>query len=49
MEQIQLSVVTTNESARRLYRSLGFQVYGLEPAALKLDGRDLDEEHMYLR
>jgi ribosomal protein S18 acetylase RimI-like enzyme len=49
VEQIQLSVVTTNQAARRLYRSLGFEVYGLEPAALKVDGRDLDEEHMLLR
>jgi ribosomal protein S18 acetylase RimI-like enzyme len=49
LQQIHLAVVTTNEAARRLYRSLGFQAYGLEPAALKVDGRDLDEEHMLLR
>ena len=49
VEQIHLAVVTTNEVARRLYRSLGFEVYGVEPAALKVDGRDLDEEHMLLR
>jgi ribosomal protein S18 acetylase RimI-like enzyme len=49
LQQIHLAVVTLNEAARHLYRSLGFQVYGLEPAALKVDGRDLDEEHMLLR
>jgi ribosomal protein S18 acetylase RimI-like enzyme len=49
VQQIHLAVVTTNETARRLYRSLGFEVYGVEPAALKVDGRDLDEEHMLLR
>jgi ribosomal protein S18 acetylase RimI-like enzyme len=49
LQQIHLAVVTSNETARRLYRSLGFQVYGVEPAALKIDGRDLDEEHMLLR
>ena len=49
LRQIHLAVVTTNESARRLYRSLGFEVYGLEPAALHVDGRDMDEEWMLLR
>jgi ribosomal protein S18 acetylase RimI-like enzyme len=39
VELIQLSVVTDNEQARRLYASLGFVEYGIEKNALKQDGR----------
>jgi RimJ/RimL family protein N-acetyltransferase len=46
LEQIHLSVVTTNEAARRLYLALGFRPYGLEHNALKHDDRYLDEELM---
>lgn len=35
VEQLTLTVVTTNTDAVRLYRSLGFQTYGVEPRALK--------------
>ena len=48
LEQITLAVVTTNEAARQLYLSLGFVVYGVEPRALKVDGRYLDEDLMVL-
>jgi RimJ/RimL family protein N-acetyltransferase len=48
LEQIHLSVVADNVPARQLYLSLGFVVYGLEPRALKVAGRYLDEEHMVL-
>jgi RimJ/RimL family protein N-acetyltransferase len=48
LEQINLSVVTTNGAARRLYLSLGFEVYGLERRALKVNDQYLDEEHMVL-
>ena len=44
LEQVQLAVVTTNTAARRLYDRLGFQVYGVEPHALKLGDRYYDEE-----
>jgi ribosomal protein S18 acetylase RimI-like enzyme len=47
-EQLVLTVVTTNEAARSLYLSLGFEIYGTETAALKLDNRYLDEELMAL-
>jgi ribosomal protein S18 acetylase RimI-like enzyme len=43
VELIQLSVVTDNEQARRLYASLGFVEYGIEKNALKQDGRYYDE------
>lgn len=49
VEQVKLSVVTTNKSARSLYLSLGFHTYGLEVGALKLGAQSWDEEHMVLR
>src|SRR5437868_3547487 len=47
--QIHLAVVSTQDAPRHLYRSLGFEVYGLEPRALKVGDRFLDEELMILR
>jgi ribosomal protein S18 acetylase RimI-like enzyme len=47
--QIHLAVVTAQNAARHLYRSLGFEVYGLEPRALKIGDQFLDEELMILR
>ena len=38
-----LTVVSENEAARRLYRTLGFIEYGLERRALKQNGRYYDE------
>jgi RimJ/RimL family protein N-acetyltransferase len=43
VELLQLSVVSDNEAARRLYASLGFVEYGIERKALKQDGRYYDE------
>lgn len=43
VELVQLSVVSTNEVAQRLYRSCGFVVYGHEVHALKFNGRHYDE------
>ncbi|MGM0903165.1 MAG: N-acetyltransferase family protein [Bacillota bacterium] len=49
IEQLNLSVVTTNEPAKKLYTSLGFEVFGTEKRALKVDERSyLDEHHMVL-
>ncbi len=48
LEQLLLAVVTTALPARNLYRSLGFQTYGLAPRTLKLDERYWDEEFMML-
>jgi ribosomal protein S18 acetylase RimI-like enzyme len=48
LEQINLTVVTTNDSAKRLYTSLGFTSYGVEKRALKYKGEYLDEEYMVL-
>lgn len=43
VELIQLTVVSGNEPARRLYAALGFVEYGIEKNALKQGGRYWDE------
>lgn len=48
LEQLHLTVVSTNIAAKNLYTSLGFSRYGLEEKALKLSGQYWDEEHMVL-
>jgi RimJ/RimL family protein N-acetyltransferase len=40
---VRLGVVTTNASAIRLYQRCGFQVYGVEPEALYVNGIYYDE------
>jgi len=47
--QIHLCVHTENPRANRLYRSLGFVSYGLEPRAIRIGDRFYDEERMMLR
>lgn len=46
VELVQLSVVSSNAGARRLYQSFGFEPYGVEEWALKVEGRYLNEVHM---
>lgn len=48
LEQLKLMVNTANEPARRLYQSLGFQVYGTERESLKWNGVYYDEDLMVL-
>ena len=43
VELVQLTVVSGNKPARRLYDSLGFIEYGIEKNSLKYDGRYWDE------
>jgi len=43
VEMVQLTVVSENEAARRLYEAMGFVGYGFEKRALKHDGRYYDE------
>ena len=43
VELVQLVVVKDNEPAVRLYESVGFEAYGLEQRALKIDGRYYDD------
>lgn len=44
VEQILLSVIEDNERAKRFYEKMGFEPYGLERRALKIDDRYYDEE-----
>ncbi len=45
---IQLSVESTNHSARKLYESRGFKVWGTEPKAMFFDSQYFNEDHMVL-
>jgi RimJ/RimL family protein N-acetyltransferase len=48
LEQIILTVAVDQVAAKRLYQSLGFQVFGHERHALKVGGEYVDEDHMVL-
>ena len=48
IEQIVLSVTTTQTAAVALYQAFGFQSFGREPRALKIAERYFDTEHMVL-
>jgi ribosomal protein S18 acetylase RimI-like enzyme len=49
VEQVLLSVTTTQTAATRLYRSLGFEVFACEPRAIKIGDESLDEEYLVLQ
>ena len=48
IEQINLTVVATNERAGGLYRSFGFETFSRERRAIKYRGKYFDEETMVL-
>ncbi len=48
MERILISVTSTQTAATQFYRSLGFERFGLEPRALKIGERYIDEEYMVM-
>ncbi|MCA1053796.1 GNAT family N-acetyltransferase [Rossellomorea aquimaris] len=48
IEQINLTVVTSNDSAKGLYSSLGFSSFGMEKRALKYKETYFDEEYLVL-
>ncbi|MEH7095337.1 GNAT family N-acetyltransferase [Neobacillus vireti] len=48
VEQINLNVTASNHSAKQLYTQLGFQEFGLEKNALKIDGVYYDDAYMVL-
>ncbi|MEW9698177.1 N-acetyltransferase family protein [Paenibacillus sp. SI8] len=48
LEQINLTVVSVNSFAKQLYKSLGFELYGVEHNALKNNGQYFDEDLMVL-
>ena len=45
---LDLCVTEKAAGATALYQRLGFRVWGVEPAALRVDGEDLAERHMRL-
>ena len=49
LEQVYLTVVSTNEPAKKLYTLMGFEVFGTEKRALKLENNIyFDEDQMVL-
>lgn len=48
VEKINLTVVSTNETAIRLYEKAGFQKFGFETNAMKIDDTYVDEVYMSL-
>jgi ribosomal protein S18 acetylase RimI-like enzyme len=48
IEQVALSVGTTQTAAVALYQSLGFRSFGTERRALKIGEQYFDQEHMVL-
>jgi len=49
LRQITLAVATVQTSAERLYRSAGFEPFGMERAALKVGEEYIDEHWMVLQ
>jgi ribosomal protein S18 acetylase RimI-like enzyme len=49
LEQIILTVGDHQTAAKKLYASLGFTIFGREPAALKIGEVTVDEDHMLYR
>jgi RimJ/RimL family protein N-acetyltransferase len=49
LEQIILTVGDQQVAAKKLYASVGFVIFGREPAALKIGEMSVDEDHMTYR
>jgi ribosomal protein S18 acetylase RimI-like enzyme len=47
-ERLDLSVIAANEAALYLYREVGFEIWGRQPQAVRIDGHDTDELFMTL-
>ena len=47
-ESLELTVLTNNEVAIRLYTEFGFKTYGIRPSAIRRGGRYFDERLMYV-
>lgn len=48
LEQINLTVVSSNLAAKKLYETVGFTTYGTERNAMKNNGQYWDEDYMTL-
>jgi RimJ/RimL family protein N-acetyltransferase len=49
LELLVLTVTEGNTQATRLYESLGFRSFGVEPDAIKVGGRGYGKDHMFLK
>jgi ribosomal protein S18 acetylase RimI-like enzyme len=49
LQQVSLGVAIAATAAKKLYESLGFEVYGREPGAIRVNDDYVDEELMVLR
>jgi ribosomal protein S18 acetylase RimI-like enzyme len=49
LEQVIVTVSSSQVAAKALYRSLGFETFGVEHGALKIGRQYFDEEYMVLR
>lgn len=49
LAQVNLSALASNEAALRLYRSMGFEVFGTERGSLRIGEHAHDEHHLVCR
>ena len=48
IELLVLTVTDGNKTATRLYERAGFHSFGVEPDAIRVDGRSFAKRHMYI-
>ena len=48
IEQLLLTVTASNTRAKQIYESVGFEVFGVEPRAIKVGAQYFDKAHMIL-
>jgi ribosomal protein S18 acetylase RimI-like enzyme len=48
LESLVLTVTEGNAHARRLYEAAGFRSFGIEPDAVRVEGRSIAKNHMHL-
>ena len=48
LSDLVLTVTDSNAAALRLYRNAGFEAFGTEPRAIRVDGRAFGKVHMHL-
>lgn len=49
IELLVLAVTEGNRGATSLYERAGFRSFGVEPDAIRVDGRSFAKNHMYFR